>query len=133
MLTIALIESAIALVAAISLAVLNHIFVSQRQIEFGLLHALGNGRWQLVWRTLREAAFTTGSAWCLSVALCLAGLLGLRFGVFRPLGLRLNLLNLAPWLFTLPVPVAVLIASGGTSARMLASLDPIAVIEKREA
>jgi ABC-type lipoprotein release transport system permease subunit len=133
MLTMALIESLIALVAAISLAVLNHIFVTQRQIEFGLLHALGHGRWRLVWRTLREAAFTTGAAWWLSVTLCLAGLLGLRFGVFIPLGLRLNLLNLAPWLFTLPIPFAVLIASGGTSARMLASLDPITAIEKRQA
>jgi ABC-type lipoprotein release transport system permease subunit len=130
MLTMALIESLVALVAAVSLAVLNHIFVSQRQLEFGLLHALGHGRWRLVWRTLREAAFTTGAAWWLSATLCLAGLLYLRFGVFKPLGLRLNLLNLTPWLFTLPIPVAVLLASGGTIARTLSKLDSVAIIER---
>jgi hypothetical protein len=53
--------------------------------------------------------------------------------VFIPLGLRLNLLNLAPWLFTLPIPFAVLIASGGTIARTLSRLDPITIIEKRQA
>jgi hypothetical protein len=113
------------------LAVLNHIFVSQRQLEFGLLYALGHGRWRLVWRTLREAAFTTGAAWWLSAVLCLAGLLYLRFGVFMPLGLRLNLLNLTPWLFTLPIPVAVLVASGCTIARTLSRLDSVAIIERR--
>jgi ABC-type lipoprotein release transport system permease subunit len=131
MLTMALIESLIALVAAVSLAVLNYIFVSQRLVEFGLLHALGHGRWRLVWRTLREAALTTGAAWWLSVTLCLTGLLGLRFGVFTPLGLRLNLLNLTPWLFTLPIPIAVLVASGGTIARTLSKLDSVAIIERR--
>jgi hypothetical protein len=36
-----------------------------------------------------------------------------------------------PWLFTLPIPVAVIAASGGLVARMLRRLDPVSVIERR--
>jgi ABC-type antimicrobial peptide transport system permease subunit len=126
-----LIESVIAIVAAIALAVLNYISVSQRRSEFGLLHALGYGRLQLVWRTVGEMAFTTGAAWGLSAVLCLIGLSYLQLGVFTPLGLRLNLFNLTPWLFTLPIPIAVLAVTTGTIARTLAKLDPVSIIERR--
>ncbi|MBN1815654.1 MAG: ABC transporter permease [Anaerolineae bacterium] len=129
---VALLEGVVAVVAALSLAVLSHIFAAQRQSEFGILYALGYGRLQLVWRSVRETAFTTGAAWGLSAALCLSGLLYLRFGVFAPLGLRLNMLNVTPWLFTLPVPLAVVAVSGGTIGWMLARLDPVTVIEGRQ-
>jgi ABC-type lipoprotein release transport system permease subunit len=131
MLAMALLESAIAIIAAIALAVLNYIFVSQRQSEFGLLHALGYDRLRLVWRTIRETLFTTGVAWGFSAVLCLMGLFSLQLGVFKPLGLRVDFLNLTPWLFTLPIPVAVLAVSTGTIARTLRKLDPVSIIEKR--
>jgi ABC-type lipoprotein release transport system permease subunit len=130
-LVFALLESAIAIVAAIALAVLNYIFVSQRQSEFGLLHALGYARLRLVGRTVGETLFTTGIAWALSATLCLMGLLSLQFGVFAPLGLRPNLLNLTPWLYTLPIPVAVLAVTMGTTAWTLSKLDPVSIIERR--
>ncbi len=131
MLAIALLESIIAIVAAIALAVLNYIFVSQRQSEFGLLHALGYARLRLVWRTVREAFFTTGIAWVFSAVLCLMGLLYLQFGVFTPLGLRLDFFNLTPWFFTLPIPVAVLVVITGTMVQTLSKLDPVSIIERR--
>jgi ABC-type lipoprotein release transport system permease subunit len=130
-LIIALIEGVLAVVAAGALAVLNHILVSQRQPEFGLLHALGHQRAGLIWRTVRETAFTTGTAWGISGIACLFGLLYLQFVVFAPQGLRLDMLNPMPWLFTLPIPAAVLLASGGTVARMLAKLDAVSILERR--
>ncbi|MDY7078990.1 MAG: ABC transporter permease [Chloroflexota bacterium] len=129
--TMLLVESVIAVVAAITLAVLNYIFVSQRQSEFSVLHALGYGRLRLVWHTVRETAFTTGTAWGLSVILCLIGLLYLQFGMFAPLGLRLDFFNLTPWLFTLPIPIAVLAVTSGTVARTLSKLDPVSIIERQ--
>ena len=131
MLVLALLESVIAIIAAIALAVLNYIFVSQRQSELGVLHALGYGRLRLVWRTVRETLFTTGVAWGFSAVLCLMGLFSLQLGVFEPLGLRVDFLNLTPWLFTLPIPVAVLAVSTGTIARTLMKLDPVSIIERR--
>ena len=50
LLTFLLMEGVIAVVAAIALAGLNHIFITQRQSEFGVLSALGLTRRQLVWR-----------------------------------------------------------------------------------
>ncbi len=131
MLEMAVLQSVIAMIAAIALAVLNYIFISQRQAEFGVLHALGYGRWQLVGRVLRETAFTTGTAWGLSAIVGLIGLLYLRFGVFAPLGLTFNLFNITPWLYTLPIPAVVLAVTSGTTARTLSKLDPVSIIERR--
>ncbi len=130
-LTIALLESVIAIVAAVALAILNYISVSQRQSEFGVLHALGYGRLRLVKRAMGEIALTTGAAWGLSAFLILIELLYLQFRVFAPLGLRLNFFNFTPWLFTLPIPVAVLTVTGGTIARTLSKLDPVSIVERR--
>jgi ABC-type lipoprotein release transport system permease subunit len=130
-LTIALIEGLLAVVAAGALSVLNYILMSERQREFGLLHALGHQRLGLVWRAVCETAFTAGTAWGISGALCLSGLLYLQLQVFVPRGLQLDILNPVPWLFTVPIPATVFLASGGTVARMLARLDPVSMIERR--
>ena len=131
MLSMALLEGVIAVVAAIGLAVLNYIFTSQRQSEFGVLHALGYGRRQLVRRVLGETAFTIAAAWGLSAIVTLIGMLCLRFALFAPRGLTFDLFNLTPWLYTLPIPVAVLAVTTGTTARTLSKLDPVSIIERR--
>ena len=110
---------------------LNYISVSQRRAEFGALHALGHSRFRLVWRAVGETAFTTGAAWGLSAILFLVGLLYLQFRVFAPLGLRLDFFNFTPWLFTLPIPVAVLAVAADTLAWTLSRLDPVSIIERR--
>jgi hypothetical protein len=53
--------------------------------------------------------------------------------VFAPLGLTFNLFNLTPWLYTLPIPLAVLAAATVTTARVLARLDPVTIIERKVA
>jgi len=126
-----LMESVVAIVAALALAGLDYIFVTQRQTEFGVLNALGFGRLQLVGRIVRETLFTTGAAWLAAMLGCALILLYLQFGVYTPAGLKLNFFNPIPWLYTLPVPVAVLAVSAVTIARMLSRLDPVAIIERR--
>ena len=131
MVSIAWLESLIAIVSAVGLAVLNHVFISQRQAEFGVLHALGYDRWQLVRRVLGETAFTAGIAWGLSAIIGLVGLLLLRFALFAPLGLTFDPFNLSPWLYTLPIPVVVLAVTAGTTAWTLSKLDAVSIIERR--
>lgn len=131
MLGMALVEGVVASVAAIGLAVLNYIFISQRQTEFGVLHALGYQRRKLLRRALGETTFTIGASWALCVFLCMVGMVYMQVGVFAPLGLQLNLLNLAPWPFTLPIPVIVLLITAATIARTLSNLDPVSIIERR--
>lgn len=131
MLSMALLEGVLAIIAAIGLTVLNYIFVSQRQSEFGVLHALGYSRLQLVGRVMWETTFTTGIAWGLTAIIGLTGMLFLRTAVFAPLGLTFNLFNISPWLYMLPIPVAVLVVTSGTTARTLSKLDAVSIIERR--
>jgi len=131
LLLFAAIESIIAVVAAIALAVLNHIFFSQRRDEFGVLHAVGRSRPWLVLRTVRETGSVVTVAWLIGAAMCVIGLFCAQAAIYAPRGLSLNFTNPAPWLFTLPIPLAVIAVGAGTIARTLSGLDPVAVIERR--
>jgi len=125
------VESIIAIIAAIALAALNHIFFAQRRDEFGVLYAIGRGRLWLVFRTMKETGSTVGLAWLLGATVCIAGLLAVQDAVYAPRGLSLNLANLMPWLFTLPIPLAVVAVSAGTIAWMLSKLDPVSIVGRR--
>jgi ABC-type lipoprotein release transport system permease subunit len=125
------IESVIAVVAAVALAILSYTFFIQRGDEFGVLHAIGHSRRRLVLRTARESVSVVIVAWLLSVVLCGIGLLYVQARVFAPKGLTFDLLHPAPWLFTLPLPLAVVVVGVGLVARMLRRLDPVTIIEGR--
>jgi len=130
-LTFALLECMIAVVAAIALATLNHIFFTQRGEELGVLNAIGHSRLWLVWRTIRETGSVVSVAWLAGAALCGIGLFAMQRLVYGPRGLILDFFSPTPWLLTLSVPLAVLIASTGTIAWMLHWLDPVSIIERR--
>jgi ABC-type antimicrobial peptide transport system permease subunit len=131
MTSIALLESIIAIVAALGIAVLNYIFTSQRQSEFGILYALGHGRRKLTRRVLGETSFMILVAWVISALVAMLMMLLLRFGIYEPRGLSFDLLNFTPWLYTLPIPVLVLLITTWSTARTLSKLDPISIIERR--
>jgi len=130
-LLLAAVESVVAVVAAIALAALNHIYFAQRRDEFGILHAVGHSRPWLVLRTMKETVSVVAAAWLVGAAMCIAGLVYAQANVYVPMGLRLDLFNLSPWLFTLPIPLAVVAASTGTIGRMLSRLDPVSIVERR--
>ncbi len=117
--------------AGLALTILNYIFVTQRRDEFGALHAVGHSRAGLIARALRESVSITVAAWLIGAALCIAGLLYFQINVYAPLGTSVDLTNPIPWLFTLPIPVAVVVASAGTIAWALSRLDPVTIIERR--
>ena len=129
--SLAMAEVILAAAAAIALAVLQIIFLRQRRDEFGILHALGRSHAWLVWRALRESTSVVSTAWITAAAVCAASMLYFQANVYKPSGLSLNLLNPWPWLFTLPIPLAVVAASAGTIGWALKRLDPVAVIERR--
>jgi ABC-type lipoprotein release transport system permease subunit len=124
-------EAIVAVAAAVALAVLHYIFFVQRREEFGILHAVGHSRTWLVLRVLRESVSVVSAAWVIGAVLCVAGLLYIQANVYVPKGLSINLYNPWPWLFTLPIPLAVVAASGGTIAWTLSRLDPVSIIERR--
>jgi ABC-type antimicrobial peptide transport system permease subunit len=113
------------------LAIMNYIFVTQRRDEFGALHAVGHSRATLIARTLRESVSIAVVAWLVGAAVCIAGMFYAQTTIYTPLGTSLDWTNLAPWLHTLSIPVAVVVASAGTIAWALSKLDPVAIIERR--
>jgi putative ABC transport system permease protein len=125
------VEGIVASVAAIALAVLSYVFFSQRRQEFGTLHALGHSRRWLVRRTVGETATVVAIAWLAGSVVCMLGLIFMQVRLYAPKGLTLNLLDPTPWLFTLPMPLAVVAVSAGLVVWMLSRLDPVAVIERR--
>jgi ABC-type antimicrobial peptide transport system permease subunit len=131
LLAFAVVESVIAIVAAIALAVLSYTFFAQRREEFGILHAMGHSRRWLVLRTVGEAVSVVAVAWLIGAAVCGVGLVYMQANVYAPKGLTLDFFNPAPWLFTLPMPLAVVAVSAGLVAWMLARLDPVSIIERR--
>jgi ABC-type lipoprotein release transport system permease subunit len=131
MISIALLEAILAVIAAIGLAVLNYIFTSQRQSEFGVLYALGHSRRWLVGRVLGETSFTVVFSWGLSIVAAMIFFLALRYGIYEPRGLTFDVLNITPWLYTLPIPIAVLLVTAGSTAWTFSKLDPISIIEHR--
>ena len=124
-------ESVVAVVAAFALAALNYIFFSQRRGEFGVLCAVGRSRAWLMLRSIKETAGLVAGGWLVGALVCLAGLLYAQTNVYAPAGLSVNLRSSLPWLFTLPIPVAVLVASTSAVAQLLSRLDPVSIIERR--
>jgi len=125
------VEFIIAVVAAFALSILNHIFYSERKEEFGLLNAIGRSRLWLVLRTVKETASVVGIAWLIGALVCVASILIAKIAIYTPQGLNLDLFNPVPWLFTLPIPLAVIAVGAGTISRTLSRLDPVAIIERR--
>jgi hypothetical protein len=60
------------------------------------------------------------------------GMIFLRLALFERLGLTFSLPKLIPWLYTLPIPVAVLAATTATTAWKLSKLDPVSIIDRRQ-
>jgi hypothetical protein len=118
-------------VAVLGLAILNTIFVTQRRDEFGTLHAVGHSRTDLIRRTIGEGTSITAAAWLIGAAICIVVMLLAQATLYAPLGTSIDFFNPTPWLFTLPIPLAVVVASAGTIGGMLSRLDPVAVIERR--
>jgi tellurite resistance protein TehA-like permease len=95
------------------------------------LHAVGHSRAALIARTLRESVSITAVAWLVGAAVCIAGVFYAQATLYTPLGTSLDWTNPTPWLFTLPIPLAVVVTSTGTIGWALSKLDPVAVIERR--
>jgi hypothetical protein len=82
-------------------------------------------------RTVTETGSTAGIAWLIGAAVCVVGLGAMQALVYAPRGLSLRFFDVTPWLFTLPIPLAVILVSAGTISRILRRLDPVAIIERR--
>lgn len=120
-------------VIALSISFLNIIFFMQRANEFGLLAALGYSRGYIVRKTIAESVGMVVVGWLVGVVLAEAVYTIINATVFNAAGVQgLTIFEWRTILFSLPVPIAVIIVSGITVLWKLMRLDPIAIIERRD-
>ena len=124
------INSVVAVVMALTVGIINRIAISKRLGEFGLLHALGRHKKQLIHRLTLETAAVAGIGFLLGLGVALAVLSWLKNGFFYDLGVELYLFNPAPVCFVLPIPLIVVDLTFLSVKRIFAQLDAVAIVER---
>lgn len=126
------INSITILVITLSVGLINIIFFMQRANEFGLLAALGYSRGFIIRKTLLESFGMVVVGWTLGLLLAEITYQILNRLLFANATFGLTVFNLRIVLFSVPVPIAVILFSTITVLWKLLRLDPISIIEKRD-
>jgi hypothetical protein len=118
-------------VITLMMGMLINIYLAQRTTEFGLLHALGFTRGSLIKRSYLEALLVVLFGWVAGVFLSYLFLLVIKHFVMDPRGYYIDPLGMKAYLYTLVVPISILVGGWFTVWNRFRSFDPIHVIERR--
>jgi ABC-type antimicrobial peptide transport system permease subunit len=124
------VNSVVAVAMAVVVAIINRIALTSRLDEFGLLHALGRHKEQLVRRLTLETASVVGLGYLAGLGIALAIMAWLKNSLFYDLGVELDLLNLAPVLFVLPIPLITVALTFWNARRIFGRFDAVAIVEQ---
>jgi ABC-type antimicrobial peptide transport system permease subunit len=125
-----IINSVVAVAVAFVVGIINRIAITRRLSEFGLLHALGRPKKHLIRRLTLETAAVAGIGCLIGLGIALVIMSWLKNSFFYDLGMELNLLNLAPFCFILPIPLIVVALTFLSVRRIFARLDAVAIVER---
>jgi hypothetical protein len=126
------VNSVVSIVMAFAVGIINRIAMTQRLSEFGLLHALGRHKKQLIGRLTLETATVAGLGCLVGLGMALVIMTWLKNGFFYDLGIELDLLNMAPFCFVLPIPLIVVALVFLSVRRVFGRLDAVAIVERGE-
>jgi putative ABC transport system permease protein len=124
------VNSVVGVAMAFVIGIINQIALAKRLNEFGLLHALGRARKHLTRRLTLETAAIAGLGYLVGLGIALAIMAWLKSNLFYDLGMELNLLNLAPFCFVLPIPLLTIALTSVSTRRVFARLDAVAIVEQ---
>lgn len=119
------------LVITIMMAMLINIYQAQRIVEYGLLQAIGYTKRQLLGRALREVLFVVVFGWVLGVAVSYMLLELVKSILMDPNAYALNPLEPRAYLYTIPIPFAILLVASTTVYLKFRQFDPVGVVERR--
>jgi hypothetical protein len=119
------------LVITIMMAMLINIYQSQRLIEFGLLQAIGYTKRRLLKRTLYETFAVVAVGWSAGIALAYGVLLIVKRTLMDPHAFALDTTDRVAFLYTIPIPLAILIVAALTVSLRFRKFDPVNVVERR--
>ncbi len=119
------------LVITLMMAMLMNIYQSQRLPEYGLLQALGYTRRQLLSRAFGETLVVVVGGWVLGLLVAYSLLLVVRAQLMTPQAFALDPLDRMAFIYTIPIPVAILAAGALTVWSRFRRFDPVSVVERR--
>lgn len=129
---VGVIDFLLILVMAISVGLLNYIYLMQRMNEFGTLEAVGYTPGCIIRRVTGEMLVLTIISFILGIAFSSLVFKLLEVNMFAQKGWYLDLISMKGILFSLPIPFVVLITGMLTVLWRLLRLDPVVVIERRD-
>jgi len=119
------------IVITLMMGMLINIFLSQRVQEFGLLQALGYTKRSLLNRVLLETTIFVVGGWILGLGVAY-GLLNLvKLTLMDPRAFALETVDLAAYLYSVPVPIAIFTVSLVTVWVKFKKFDPVGIVERR--
>jgi ABC-type antimicrobial peptide transport system permease subunit len=119
------------IVITFMMGMLINIYQSQRIVEFGLLQAIGYTKRQILSRVLTETAMVVVVGWLLGL-LAAYGLLNVANAtLMAPRAYAINPVDKVAYLYSLPLPIAILVVAAATITVRFKNFDPIGVVERR--
>jgi ABC-type antimicrobial peptide transport system permease subunit len=118
-------------VITLMMGMLINIYLSQRLVEFGLLQALGYTKRQLLYRVLKETVSVVLIGWALGVLLAYGLLRLTKAWLMDPRAFALDPLDPTAFLYTIPIPVAILAVASLTLIGRFRRFDPVGIVERR--
>jgi len=129
-LTFGVVNCLVGVAVAVVVGVINQIELTRRVSELGLLNALGHHRNHLIRRLTLETAAVAGLGWGAGLILALLILSWLKANVYYARGMELDLANLMPLWFVIPVPLMVVVLAMFSLRRLFARFDAVAIVER---
>jgi putative ABC transport system permease protein len=124
------VNSIVAVAVSFVVGIVNRIAITNRLGELGLLHALGHHKKQLIRRLTMETAALAGLGWIVGLGLALFVMSWIKNTLFYNLGMELNLFNLSPLCFVIPIPIIVVALAFFSIRKIFSTLDAVAIIER---
>lgn len=118
-------------IVTIMMAMLINIYQSQRLVEFGLLQAIGYTKRQILRRVLGETVLVVMGGWVLGLGVAILALKGVEISLMAPKAFGLEILDPKAYLYTIPLPVCILLVAGGSVLQRFRKFDPVGVVERR--
>jgi ABC-type lipoprotein release transport system permease subunit len=126
------VDCLVVVVIALVVGAVNQIAIKQRLAELGLLHAIGHHKNRLIRRLTLEMAFLAVVGWTAGLILSRVLFAWLKANLYEPMGMELNLANLSPIWFTIPIPLMAITAASFSVLRVFAQFNAVDIIERRK-
>jgi ABC-type lipoprotein release transport system permease subunit len=119
------------IIITVMMAMLINIYQSQRLVEFGLLQAIGYTKRQILRRVLTETVLVVIGGWFLGLGMAVGALKVADIVLMSPKAFALEIFDAKAYLYTIPLPLCILIVAAGSVLLRFRRFDPVGVVERR--